>query len=102
MQISPTLSPLTHTRMRCIFKDYIIIGIKWDFKTRHTKEELLTIMAVSSLFDSALQAVMRELPSYEPQFSYLPGAVKARLARVMARRGLLCDRNIMAVSQRES
>ena len=59
-------------------------------------------MEVSSLFDSALQAVMRELPSYEPQLSYLPGAVKARLARVMARRGLLCDRNIMTVSQRES
>ena len=56
-------------------------------------------MAVSSLFDSALQAVMRDLPSYEPQLSYLPGAVKARLARVMARRGLLCDRNIMTVSQ---
>ena len=56
-------------------------------------------MAVSSLFDSALQAVMRELPSYEPELSYLPGAVKARLARVMARRGLLCDRNIMTVSQ---
>ena len=58
-------------------------------------------MAVSSLFDSALQAVMRELPSYEPQLSYLPGAVKAKLARVMARRGLLCDRNIMTVSQGE-
>ena len=55
-------------------------------------------MAVSSLFDSALQAVMRELPHYESELSYLPGAVKAKLARVMARRGVLCDRNIALVS----
>ena len=55
-------------------------------------------MAVSSLFDSALQAVMRELPHHESGIPYLPGPVKGKIARVMARRGLLCDRNIMAVS----
>ena len=33
--------PFLLLRMRCIFKDYIIVRIKWNFKTRdrHTKEE---------------------------------------------------------------
>ena len=58
-------------------------------------------MAVSSLFDSDLQAVMRELLHYKSELPYLPGAVKVKLARVMARRGVLCDRNIALVNSNE-
>ena len=54
-------------------------------------------MAVSSLFDSALQAVLRELPRHEQELPYLPGPVKGKIAGVMARRGLLCDRNLALV-----
>ena len=52
---------------------------------------------MSSLFDSALQAVLRELPRHERELPYLPGPVRGKIARVMARRGLLCDRNLALV-----
>lgn len=54
--------------------------------------------AISSLFDIALQAVLRHLPIYEHEFIYLPAAVKTSLARVMAKRGLLTDQNIRLVA----
>ena len=55
-------------------------------------------MAVSSLFDLALQAVMRDFGRHEPELRYLPSEVKARVAKVMAKRGLLSERNMALVS----
>lgn len=55
-------------------------------------------MSISSLFDCALQAVLRDLPSHEDDLRYLPLGVKTSLARVMAKRGLLTDKNIRLVS----
>lgn len=55
-------------------------------------------MAVSSLFDLALQAVMRDFIRHEPELRYLPSEVKARVAKVMAKRGLLSERNMALVS----
>lgn len=54
-------------------------------------------MAISSLYDCALQAVMRDLSVHEVEFPYLPSGVKTSLARVMAKRGLLTDKNIRLV-----
>lgn len=53
--------------------------------------------AISSLFDCALQAVLRDLPLYEGEFPYLPSEVKTSLALIMAKRGLLTDKNIRLV-----
>lgn len=53
---------------------------------------------VSSLFDCALQVVLKDLTLHEDEFPYLPSAVKTRLAHVMAKRGMLTDRNIRLVS----
>ena len=54
--------------------------------------------AISSLFECALQAVLKDLPIHEKELHYLPAGVKTSLARVMAKRGLLTDRNIRLVS----
>ena len=59
-------------------------------------------MAVSSLFDSALQVVLREVTHYERGFPYLPGNVRTRLARVMAKRGLLHRGNMPLVGRTSS
>ena len=53
---------------------------------------------VSSLFDCALQAVLKDLPLHEDEFPYLPSSVKTSLAHVMAKRGVLTDKNIKLVS----
>ena len=58
-------------------------------------------MAVSSLFDTALQAVMRDFHHHEPELRYLPSGVKGCVARVMAKRGLMNERNMELVSVRE-
>lgn len=54
--------------------------------------------AISSLYDSALQAVLRDLSAHVAEFPYLPSGVKTSLARVMAKRGALTDKNIKLVS----
>ena len=59
-------------------------------------------MAVSSLFDSTLQVVLREVTHYERGFPYLPGNVRTRLARVMAKRGLLHRGNMPLVDRTSS
>lgn len=53
--------------------------------------------SISSLFDCALQAVLRDLSVLEDEFPYLPSGVKTSLARVMAKRGALTDKNIKLV-----
>ena len=55
-------------------------------------------MSVSSLFDSALQAVMRDFHHHEAALRYLPSGVKSRVAGVMAKRGLMNERNMSLVS----
>ena len=55
-------------------------------------------MAVSSLFDTALQAVMRDFHHHEPALRYLPSGAKCRVAGVMAKRGLMNERNMSLVS----
>ena len=57
------------------------------------------IMAISSLFDTALRAVMRDFHHHEPELRYLPSGVKGRVARVMAKRGLMNERNMELVSE---
>ena len=59
-------------------------------------------MAVSSLFDSALQVVLSEVTHYERGFPYLPGNVRTRLARVMAKHGLLHRGNMPLVGRTSS
>lgn len=54
-------------------------------------------MAVSSLFDTALQAVMRDFPHHEGALSRLPSLVKTKLARIMAKRGVLREENMALV-----
>ena len=54
-------------------------------------------MAVSSLYTSALQVVVNDVVLHEREFPYLPGNVRAQLGKVMARRGLLCARNMPLV-----
>ena len=56
-------------------------------------------MAVSSLFEMALQAVMRDFHHHERDLRYLPSLVKTRVARVMAKRGLLTEGNMGLVSE---
>lgn len=56
-------------------------------------------MSISSLFDCALQAVLRDLSLHENEFPYLPGVVKTSLARVMAKRGVLTDKNVKLVCE---
>ncbi len=53
---------------------------------------------ISTLFESSLQAVLRDLPFHEKELPYLPVVVKTSLARVMAKRGMLTDKNIRLVS----
>ena len=55
-------------------------------------------MSVSSLFDTALQAVMRDFHHHEPALRYLPSGVKCSVAGVMAKRGLMNERNMSLVS----
>ena len=55
-------------------------------------------MSVSSLFDTALQAVMRDFHHHESALRYLPSGVKCRVAGVMAKRGLMNERNMSLVS----
>ena len=55
-------------------------------------------MSVSSLFDTALLAVMRDFHHHESALRYLPSGVKCRVAGVMAKRGLMNERNMSLVS----
>jgi hypothetical protein len=55
------------------------------------------MLEISSLYDCALQAVLKDLSVYEGEFPYLPSGVKTSLARAMAKRGILTDRNIRLV-----
>ena len=57
------------------------------------------IMAISSLFDTALRAVMRNFHHHEPELRYLRSGVKGCVARVMANRGLMSERNMELVSK---
>jgi len=52
---------------------------------------------LSSLFELAMQVVLRNLSLFEKGFRYLPVGVKTSLAHVMAKRGLLTDMNCMLV-----
>ena len=55
-------------------------------------------MSVYSLFDSALQAVLRDYRHHERELRYLPSGVKTRVSTVMAKRGMLNDRNLQLVN----
>ena len=41
---------------------------------------------------------MRDFHHHEPELRYLPSGVKGRVARVMAKRGLMNERNMELVS----
>ena len=55
-------------------------------------------MSVSSLFSSALTVVVNDAIFYQGEFPYLPGNVRTQVGKVMARRGLLCSRNMPLVN----
>ena len=52
---------------------------------------------ISSLFELAMQVVLRNLSIFEKGLRYLPAGVKTSLAHVMAKRGLLTDTNCTLV-----
>ena len=55
-------------------------------------------MAVSSLLDTALHAVMKDFHHHERHLPYLPSNVKTKLIKLMAKRAVLDDNNILSVS----
>ena len=55
-------------------------------------------MAVSSLFDNALHAVMRDFSLHEHLLSRVPRGVKTRLLKSVTKRGLLSEQNLTIVS----
>ena len=77
-----------------LFDDVIIIRNRAH--PIHIEEDYA--MAVSSLFETSLQAVMRDFHHHEAALRYLPSLVKTRVARVMAKRGLLIEGNMKLVS----
>ena len=52
---------------------------------------------ISSLFECAMQAVLRDISVHEKALRYLPAGVKTSLAHIMAKRGLLTDSNCKLV-----
>ena len=56
-------------------------------------------MAISSLLDFALMAVMREVHYYENTIRYLPEVLKTKMAMVLAKRGMLSERTMNLVKR---
>lgn len=55
-------------------------------------------MPVSTLFETALQAVMKYFYCFQNELSYLPPEVKTRVLTCMMKRGLLDEQNALSVS----
>lgn len=56
-------------------------------------------MAISSLLDFALVAVMREIYYYENTIRYLPEVLRTKIAIILAKRGMLSERTMNLVKR---